>query len=259
MNRLQLWADAVEEPSYSAIEVESGEVASVRPPTVNHSLFVPLHYEKNYAYPLLIWLHGPADNEHQLRQVMPLVSMRNYVAIAPRGASPSEPRNPQAGYCWRQTGGDILAAEQSVFECMEVARGRLNINPARIFLGGYLCGGTMALRVAMMHPELFGGALSIGGPFPTGHMPLRQVDHARRMPLMLAQGRDSQAYAESRLCDDLRLLHSAGMSVNVRQYPCEDELTTQMLTDVDAWMMEQVTGMRSAPVEPSQPNYHDAN
>ena len=47
-----------------------------------HATFAPMHYEPNYAYPLLVWLHGYASNEHELRQVMPQVSMRNYVAVA---------------------------------------------------------------------------------------------------------------------------------------------------------------------------------
>ena len=46
----------------------------------------PLHYERNYAYPLVVWLHGPGDNERQLQRIMPLVSMRNFVSIGPRSA-----------------------------------------------------------------------------------------------------------------------------------------------------------------------------
>ena len=50
---------------------------------VEHSFFVPLHYEPNYAYPLVVWLHGPGDGHRQLKQVMPHISLRNYVAVAP--------------------------------------------------------------------------------------------------------------------------------------------------------------------------------
>jgi hypothetical protein len=31
--------------------------------------------------------------------------------------------------------------------------------------------------------------------------------------------------------------------VTLRQYPCGDELNTQMLCDMDRWMMEIVTGI----------------
>jgi phospholipase/carboxylesterase len=48
------------------------------------------------------------------------------------------------------------------------------------------------------------------------------------------------------------LFHSAGMVVSVRQYPCGDELTTQMLHDADVWMMERVTGINTADSESLQ-------
>jgi len=53
------------------------------------------------------------------------------------------------------------------------------------------------------------------------------------------------------VCDELSLFHAAGMSVTVRQYPCPDELTTQMLRDLDVWLMEQVTGVRSDEPQPT--------
>ena len=43
------------------------------------------------------------------------------------------------------------------------------------------------------------------------------------------------------VCDDLRLLHTAGMSITLRLYPCAHELSPQMLSDVDRWIIEQIT------------------
>src|SRR5436190_20982679 len=65
-----------------------------------YATFAPIHYEERYAYPLLVWLHGNASSERELRQVIPLVSMRNYVAIAPRGSWTAK-RN-RGRYGWRQ-------------------------------------------------------------------------------------------------------------------------------------------------------------
>ena len=49
-----------------------------------------------------------------------------------------------------------------------------------------------------------------------------------------------------------RTLEKQGLSVTLRQYPCGDELTTQMLRDLDVWLMEQVTGVvTSEVVEPA--------
>src|ERR1700676_406196 len=63
-----------------------------------YALFGPLHYEANYAYPLLVWLHGPGDSEGQLKRIMPQISLRNYVAVAPRGTADW----PAGAYHWRQ-------------------------------------------------------------------------------------------------------------------------------------------------------------
>src|SRR4051794_33094544 len=112
-----------------------------------HTLFAPLHYERNYAYPLIVWMHGPDDNENQLKRIMPLVSLRNYVAIAPRGTAGSD-TSPTA-FHWQQTDEHIHLAEQRVWDCLAAARERFNIAPGRIFLAGYDCGGTMAYRIAM--------------------------------------------------------------------------------------------------------------
>lgn len=219
-----------------------------------HSLFVPLHYEKNYAYPLLVWLHGSGDNERQLKRVMPLVSLRNYVAIAPRGvcAGPDELVGGGAN-CWGQSEVDILEAQGRTTACIELAQQRANVHNQRIFIGGFADGGTMALRLALRMPQLFAGAFSLGGGLPQSHQPLINVDRARALPILLAHGAESGDFPTGRLCGDIRLLHSAGIGLAVRQYPCGDELTTQMLSDLDTWLMERVTGQTHEPNEVADP------
>ena len=129
-----------------------------------------------------------------------------------------------------------------VEECIQLACQRFHIAKHRVFLAGYGYGGTMALRLGVAAPERFAGVASLGGAFPQGHCPLASLPRVRRLPVMIAQGRDSQDYSIRHLCDDLRLFHVAGMSLNLRQYPCGDELTTQMLSDLNVWMMGLVTG-----------------
>lgn len=212
--------------------------------TTRFSTFAPLHYEPNYAYPLIVWLHGSGDNEKQLRRVMPMISLRNYAAIAPRGGAVIG-NGMEAGHSWEQTPSQIQRAHQDVIECIEAARMRFNVGVDRIFLAGFGAGGTMALRVAMSFPEEFAGVASLGGRFPHDYRPLSRIDAARKLPVFLAQGRNSLAYHEDHVCQDLRLLHAAGISVTLRQYPCSDELTTSMLSDLDVWFMELVTASSS--------------
>jgi len=208
------------------------------------AFFAPLHYEPKYAYPLLVWLHGPGHNdERQLVRIMPMISMRNYAAAAPRGF----PCETSQVLDWPQDPQSIESATHRVFDCIGAARERFNTAPKRVFLGGFDGGGTMAFRIALNHPESFAGVLSCGGALPQGHQPFGRLLAARRLPAFLALGRDSDVYGPERACDDLRLLHTAGVSVTLRQYPCGHELSEQMLRDVDRWIMEQISASVETP------------
>jgi phospholipase/carboxylesterase len=203
-------------------------------------LLAPIHYESNYSYPLMVWLHGAGDDERQLLRVMPHVSLRNYVAIAPRGVH-TEP----CGYAYRWS--DHLTSPETawrrVHHAIEVASSRYNVNSERVFLAGLGDGGTMALRLALSQPELFAGVVSIGGAFPQNCAALSRLNAARDLPLLIMRGLESQEYSEEQMCDEIRLFHAARMQVHLRQYTCGDDLIVPMLRDLDAWLMEQVTGM----------------
>ncbi len=258
-----------EKPSlgHSSLDISqalASRASSEQPP---HALFAPLHYERNYAYPLIIWLHGRGDDHTQLRRIMPHVSLRNYVAVAPQGTERAEgpltcatatdeesgslARVLPCGFEWRESPDQIHRAEQTVLDCLGAARSRFHVAADRVFLAGYDCGGTMALRLALREPRRFAGVLSLGGRFPVGHAPLARLAEARHVSIWLACNRASQRYPSAAVCDDLRLIHSAGMSIMLREYPGTDSLTPQMLTDMDRWLMEQITGSGVTPVAQS--------
>src|SRR5690242_20499595 len=64
------------------------------------ALFVPQRYEPNYAYPLLILLHGRGGDEQQMVRSMPALSWRNYVGLGLRGPMPIVRRGVEDGHCW---------------------------------------------------------------------------------------------------------------------------------------------------------------
>jgi phospholipase/carboxylesterase len=144
-------------------------------------------------------------------------------------------------YGWGQSEEVIRQAEQRVFDSIDAVREEFHVARERCFLAGFDCGGTMAFRVAMNYPDCFAGVLSLCGGFPCGWTPLGRLTEARRLPVLLSVGRGSRKYPSTAVCDHLRLFHTAGLSVTLRQYPCGHELTPQMLADVDRWIMEQVT------------------
>jgi phospholipase/carboxylesterase len=248
MNRIQTFQPNSETSpvqSGARVEVDSGLYAAVCGDHTS-ALFAPLHYEPNYAYPMLVWLHGAGDDESQLKRIMPLVSLRNYVGAALRGTAPATADGRKPGYTWPQTRADVALAEQCVFDLIDLASTRFNIARQRVFLAGFDAGGTMAFRLAMAHPHRFAGILSLGGEFPIDRTPLVRLTDARRVPVFLACGRDSAVYPTEAVCENLKLFHTAGLSVALRQYPCGQQVMPLMLADMDRWMMEQIAASRAA-------------
>src|SRR5204862_6601056 len=67
--------------------------------------FLPIGYEPNYPYPLIVFLHGHGSNEEQALKLAPRLSRRNYVAISLRGPQPIEkPDAERPGFTWSTDG-----------------------------------------------------------------------------------------------------------------------------------------------------------
>ena len=204
--------------------------------TDDFSVFVPMHYEKNYAYPLIVWLHGNGQSADQIQQVMPAISMQNFVGIAP--AAPAIDR--EQNQFWLQDPKAIGDAHESIVQAIDYATTRFNIAPQRIFLAGAEQGATMAFRVAFQRPDLFAGVISLNGPLPTERSVLGDWARCRNLPIFWAHCRDSADFEQDTLCEQLKLLHVAGFSVTLRQYPGFKMMSDKMLADCNKWVMESI-------------------
>lgn len=248
MNRLAVkaasdhqWQKLIPTPPESAMAtalVEQRVRSSLAAPVAS---FLPLNYEPGYAYPLLVWLHDRGGSERHLPQVMQHLSTQNFVAVAPRGSH--DCHSEVKGFRWVQQPSAIAAADAAVSDAIQLARQEFNIHSDRVFLVGHGDGGTMALRLALQSPHRFAGVASMNGRLPRRHHLLRKINHLRELPLFIASSRKYSGYSEMAVCSDLRLLHSAGCSLSLRQYPGDDDLTTCMLADVNRWVMEHVCGI----------------
>jgi phospholipase/carboxylesterase len=214
-----------------------------------HILFSPMHYEPRYAYPLLVWLHGTGSDERQLTRIMPLISMRNYAAVAPRGFSVDSPvqlptfdlsisailHRSKEQYDWTKS-DDGTAIEQRIFDCITVAQERCNIADHRIFIAGFGTGGTAALRLAMLYPEYFAGAASFGGEIPSGSriFPSWQMTQ----PLSVLIGLNESA--RNNVKQSMKLFYMAGLNAEFYGYADSTTLTSGMLQDLNRWMMQIV-------------------
>ena len=199
-------------------------------------LFVPLHYEKKYEYPLIVWLHNNGDDARQLHRVMPQISLQNFVSVAPQAALGEQ----HVGFYWEQDPASIDYAADVVLSAIDYARARTNVCLNRVFVAGYGAAGTMAFRVALTHPDLFAGVASINGPLPEGSTPLGRWSSSRQVEVFWAHCRKSVEFDQDLLCRQLKLMHVAGFSVTLRQYPGADELAGPPLADLNRWIMQMI-------------------
>ena len=210
--------------------------------TDEYSLFVPLHFAENYHYPLVVWLHDDGDTSEQLHRIMPWLSLQNYVGVAPQ----SSVGNLHHGFYWEQTRDSIECACEAVASAIERASRRINIASDRIYVAGSGNAGTMAFRIAMDRPELFKGVVSINGPLPQGLTPFSKLGQCRFVEVFWAHCRNSIEFPEPELCQQLRMLHAAGFSTTLRQYPCGDrqiedhDRRFDPLGDLNRWIMSDI-------------------
>lgn len=203
------------------------------------AMFGPERYEPRYEYPLIVWLHGCQSNERELEAVMPALSLQNYVGCAPRGTQASE----ACGHTfqWSQSRAAIAVAEEIVFGSIASATRAFSIARQRVFLAGFGSGGTTAMRVALRYPQHFAGVISICGAFPQNQSPLSNLAASRSLPMLWIYGEDSVRCGVDHICETLPLLHTARLRCMIRQYPAADELLSNMLSDMNHWVMEHVT------------------
>lgn len=176
---------------------------------IPHRLFVPEHYEPRYDYPLIVWLHSDDSSEWELDVVMEAISVRNYLAIAPRGHRTS-PKSKRL-FRWGTQIADLAMAESLVFECIDALTQGLPVHTDRIFLAGIGSAGTVAQWMGLKHPGRFAGVVSMQGAFPKHRCALSGWKEARQLPVLYLQGEPTLGCNDDDVVEAMQLAHAAGL------------------------------------------------
>jgi pimeloyl-ACP methyl ester carboxylesterase len=151
-------ATDVSPPGYFEIDVETQfgptKYAVQLPPEYNpyrkYQAIVALHPLGSGPDEEIVWWAGGYSREMQMRTGQAF--RRGYVVIAPVWARPG------------QTKYEYTAPEHDrVLASLRDAMRRISIDSDRVFLAGHLAGGSAAWDIALAHPDLWAGLVSIGG------------------------------------------------------------------------------------------------
>lgn len=142
-------------------------------PLRSYPCILALHPMRGTPQQQLQWWAGPHDEEMQAR--MGQASRHGFIVVAPRW---SRPRQSQYEYTPREH-GRVLAA-------LRDAMRRASIDSDRVFITGHGNGATAAWDIALAHPDLWAGMISISGE-PGKTIP-HYEENARYVPLYLVMG-----------------------------------------------------------------------
>lgn len=149
---------------------------------VPYRVYIPKNYDKSKKYPLVVLLHGAGGDETNFLEgyagMFPkLAEERGYILASVNG------RGPLSGYR-KENGG-----EQDVLDVLDLMKGRLNIDPARIYLGGHSMGGGGTWTVGLKYPERFSGLIPIAGSSAAVMPGLEaEVKSGKKLPVMMVCG-----------------------------------------------------------------------
>lgn len=205
------------------------------------NLFVPEHYEPKYAYPLIVWLQADGAAATDFCKLMSQISSRNYFGFSLNGTMPAANNNPDV-LSISTDNSPVVAVEERLFETVKQLRRDYHIHSERIFLAGFGDGATLALQLGLQRPEWFAGIASFAGRFPTMPLALNRYRDLIGKRVFLGTGSHNVSCGETDLLRTSRLLHTAGMRVCTRFYDAGHELSADMLTEVNRWVMAEMYG-----------------
>jgi len=184
-----------------------------------YRLFVPLGYDRNGKYPLLLWLHGSdgrgSDNVRQLtRNNQPATHF--WIAKNVQNSFPVFLLVPQcaAGENWaepelNQPGKSL----QLTMEALTKVQAEFPIDPNRIYVGGQGMGGLGVWSLLQKYAGVWSGALIL-----SAYDNFTDVAAIARVPLWVFQGDQDDTVPVTMVRDMMRQLKKAKAEVRYSEY-----------------------------------------
>ncbi|HID23694.1 MAG TPA: hypothetical protein EYP14_15035 [Planctomycetaceae bacterium] len=202
-----------------------------------HHVYVPENYEANYPYPLIVWLTDPGHSVPDLMRLFPRISTQNFVATALSGCGLLE-----SLFC-TLTGLTNLPVEETaerILDRVRQIRRCYHIHTERVYVAGCDLAASLALELLLQKPDWFAGMLGFGRvEVPRGRS-LRHFRRLRGKRVFIGADLRQPRKALATFLRTGRLLHSAGLDVSARLYDADAPVTSEMLSDVNHWLIQGI-------------------
>jgi predicted peptidase len=209
-----------------------------------YRLFVPLGYDANRKYPLLLWLHGVdgrgSDNVEQLThenqlgthfwiasQVQVKFPLFVLAPQCPSGEIWAEPEFNQPSK-WLLLTLEVLAKVQKEF----------SIDPDRVYIGGQSMGGLGVWSLLQMYRGKWAGAIVM-----SAYDTFTDIPAIAQVPLWVFQGDADQSVPVDMVRDMMRQLKKAHANLRYTEYRNADhEVWSRAFSEPDLlpWLSAQI-------------------
>lgn len=205
--------------------------------------YLPLGYEPNYAYPLIVLFHAHGSSDEQSLRLAPRISRRNHIYVGIRGpvdlGEADEDGLPARG--WGEPGQfDKEIAAEMMRAVSQICR-EFHVHSERVYLAGIAEGATVAYRMAQQMPRKFAGVIAINGVLPrSAGSPVFHTDEAKHLRVMIGHGAANEVVPLEVARRDYLALYGAGASVTLNTYPSAHTVHPHMLRDINRWVIDNV-------------------
>jgi phospholipase/carboxylesterase len=205
---------------------------------------------EEYTPPLLLLLHGVGSNEQDLFGLAPFLDKR-FLVISARAPNTLGP----GSYAWFEVtftpqGPSINpqqaeASRETLIMFIKEAASMYGADSQRVYLMGFSQGAIMSASVALTQPELVAGAVLMSGRILPEIRPLMASNDALiGFPFLVVHGTADRVLPVTYGRASRDLLSSLPVDLTYHEYPMGHEVSQESLSDVAAWLREQLDKAR---------------
>jgi phospholipase/carboxylesterase len=210
-----------------------------------HAVYLPAGATESQPAPLVVMVHGWAGNESVtwvFKQTIPPEA----AIITPRAPL----QLPEKGFAWfqYQDEADFVPDPEMLTEGLRRLEQFLRslpalypVDPARLILMGFSQGAMISNALALTHPELIKGVVSLAGGLPQAPELLQSSTSLDGLPVFIAHGTRDETVPLSAAQQTRDIYRRLGATVSYKEYDAAHKMSSQGMKDLKQWLAEQLS------------------